>query len=419
MSTRTAPMTLLFNALVTGHHEAAWRQPGAQPHRLRELAYYQELAVTAEQGGFDAMFVADFFAFYPGVAFSPRWELDPLTLLSGVAAATTHLGIIATASTVFSSPRELATAFATLDQVSAGRAAWNIVTNGEPSAAANYGQANPITHHERYRLGVGVLDKVLAHWHEAPVTGSVPPTVQQPPVLVQAGSSPDGRDFAARYADIVFTAQHTLEQARAFRLEMRDRARAHGRPADAIRIIPGISPALGHSDDQAAAYKAALDADIAPQASLAWLAGFGIDLSGHDLDDAVPAHLGDIDRFEGIKSRFAVIADIIALHQPRTIRELLHRLAGSRGHATFTGTPAALADWMQDWLDQEAADGFMLMPLAYPRDLDIFVQQVCPLLRARGLLRPPGGPRTLRQRLGLPHRPIGTDFSSHKDSHHV
>lgn len=352
------------------------------------------------------MFIADFLTFYPVVEFSPRWELDPATLLAGVAATTREIGVIATASTVFAAPQELASTFATLDRVSGGRAAWNIVTNGEPMAAANYGQNEPIPHAERYRLGQGVVDSVLDLWRHARETGATPPPVQSPPVLVQAGSSPDGRDFAARYADLVFTAQHTLEQAKAFRAEMRERARAHGRAPDAIRIVPGISAALHHSEDEARAYKAALDADIAPEASLGWLAGFGIDLSGHDLDGPIPAHIGDIDRFEGIKSRFAVISGVIERYRPRTIRELLHRLAGSRGHASFTGTPAAFAEWVQAWWDEGAIDGFMLMPLVYPRDLDFFVEHVSPLLEARGLLRRSAGPTTLRERLGLQSRPF-------------
>lgn len=268
-------------------------------------------------------------------------------------------------------------------------------------AAANYGQDKPIPHAERYRLGQGIVENVLELWREARENGTAPATVQNPPVLVQAGSSPDGRDFAARYADLVFTAQHTLEQAKAFRAEMRERAQAHSRAPDAIRIVPGISAVLHHSDDEARAYKAALDADIAPEASLGWLAGFGIDLADHDLDGPIPEHIGDINRFEGIKSRFAVISGVIKQYKPQTIRELLYRLAGSRGHASFTGTPAAFVDWVQTWWEEGAVDGFMLMPLAYPRDLDFFVKHVSPLLIARRLLKPSRGVTTLRERLGL------------------
>lgn len=391
------PPLLFFNAFVSGHHEGAWRMPEAQPQRLRDIGYYQALARTAERGGFDAMFVADFFAFYPGVAHSPRWELDPLTLLAGVAAVTERLGLVATASASFSPPHEIARAFSTLDHLSAGRAAWNIVTTGEPRAAANYGLERPVPHGERYGRAAQLVDEVLALW----AAGSeVPAPRQQRPVLVQAGSSPDGRDFAARYADIVFTAQGTLQAARAFRADMHGRARAAGR-AGPPRVVVGLSPSIGSSRADALADKAALDALIAPEASLAWLEGFGIDLSGHDLDGPLPPQLGDVSQFEGIRSRFGVIADVIERERPQTVRALLNLLAGSRGHATVAGTPADIADHIALWHAEGAADGFMLMPHLYPRDLDRFVDDVVPLLRQRGLRPALPADTPLRARLGL------------------
>ncbi|EER57736.1 nitrilotriacetate monooxygenase, partial [Acidovorax delafieldii 2AN] len=272
----TAPL-LFFNALVTGHHEGAWRMPEAQPQRLRDIGYYQDLARTAERGGFDAMFVADFFVFYPGIAHSPRWELDPLTVLAAAAAVTEDLGLIATASASFSLPVEIARAFSTLDHLSAGRAAWNIVTNGEPRAAANFGLERPVPHAERYTCADAVVQEVLSLWSGR---HGVPAPVQTRPVLVQAGSSPDGRDFAARHADIVFTAQGTPEAARDFRADLRSRAQTAGR-ADAPRVVVGLSPSIEASGEAALARKARLDALIPPEASLGWLEGFGIDLRGH------------------------------------------------------------------------------------------------------------------------------------------
>ncbi|SOE50830.1 LLM class flavin-dependent oxidoreductase [Orrella dioscoreae] len=410
-ATRPRKLILFVNALVTGHHEAAWRLPSAEPERLRDLRYYQSLARTAEEGGFDAMFVADFFVFYPGVAHSPRWELDPLTLLAGVAQATRHLGLIATASATFGEAGELARSFATLDQLSRGRAAWNIVTNGEPQAAANYGQDTPIPHGERYARGDVVVRSVLAHWRNAHAGNGMPPPVQPRPVLVQAGSSEQGRDFAARHADVVFTAQPTLAAGQAFRADLRQRAQAHGRSPDSIKVIPGISPSLAHTDGAAAARKQRLDALISPEASLGWLAGFGIDLSGHSLDGPLPAFLGDLSAFEGIKSRYGVITELIKQHRPASIRALLHLLAGSRGHASFTGTPRALAAYMTQWFDAGAADGFMLMPHAFPDDLAFFVEEVSPLLRRAGLIpAQQSQPGTLRERLGLPACALPSHF---------
>lgn len=399
MSASDRSLILFVNALVTGHHEAAWRLPSAQPDRLRDISYYQEIGRLAERAGFHAMFVADFFVFYPGVRHSPRWELDPLTLLSGVAQATSKLGLIATGSATFSNPEEIARSFATLDHVSGGRAAWNIVTNGEPQAAANFGQDKPVPHGERYRVGADAVEQVLSLWRQG---DAVPAPLQSHPILVQAGSSPDGRDFAARYAEVVFTAQNTLAEAQAFRKDMLERAAAYGRKPGSLKIIPGISPAIGSTEEEARRKKQKLDELIAPEASLAWLAGFGIDLSGHDLDGPLPAILGDINQFEGIKSRFGVIAAVIERHRPHTIRALLHLLAGSRGHAALSGTPASIADMICEWFEQGAADGFMLMPHAFPTEFQLFVDEVVPLLRARGLLPEQDG--DLRTRLGLPGR---------------
>jgi alkanesulfonate monooxygenase SsuD/methylene tetrahydromethanopterin reductase-like flavin-dependent oxidoreductase (luciferase family) len=392
-------LILFVNALVTGHHEAAWRLPTAQPERLRDITYYQEIGRLAEQGGFHAMFVADFFVFYPGVRHSPRWELDPLTLLSGVAQVTSKLGLIATGSATFSTPVEIARSFTTLDHISDGRAAWNIVTNGEPQAAANFNQDKPVPHDERYRIGAGTVEQVLSLWRQGDV---VPAPLQAHPILVQAGSSPDGRDFAARYAEVVFTAQNTLAEAQAFRNDMLERAASYGRKPGSLKIIPGISPAIGHTDAEAQHKKRALDALIAPEASLAWLAGFGIDLDGHDLDGPLPSILGDIHQFEGIKSRFGVIAGVIERHRPQTIRALLHLLAGSRGHATLSGTPQSIADMIAEWFEQGGADGFMLMPHAFPTEFQLFVDEVIPLLRQRGVLPVQSENTTLRSRLGLP-----------------
>ncbi|SDV48908.1 LLM class flavin-dependent oxidoreductase [Chitinasiproducens palmae] len=395
-------MILLVNALVTGHHEAAWRLPDAQPTRLRDIAYYQEIARTAERGRFDAMFVADFFVYYPGVRYSPRWELDPITLMAGVAAATATIGLIATGSATFASAEEIARTFATLDQASAGRAAWNIVTNGEPQASANFGQEKPVPHAERYARGGALVEDVLALWRQGPAGAlGIPPSPQGRPVLVQAGSSPQGRDFAARYAEIVFTAQNTLSDAQAFRSDLRERAQAYGRDPDRIKVIPGFSPSLGASDADARQRKAALDGLIAPEASLAWLAGFGVDLAGMPLDGPLPPVLGDIEKFEGIKSRFGVIAGLIERERPQTIRALLNLLAGSRGHVAVSGAPETIATHMAEWFEAEAADGFMIMPHALPGDLDVFVDRVIPLLAQRGLLREPTSAITLRERLGL------------------
>jgi len=397
-------LILLVNALVTGHHEAAWRLPQAQPERLRDIGYHQDIGRVAEAAGFHAMFVADFFVFNPGVRHSPRWELDPLTLLSGVAQVTERLGLIATGSATLSTPEEIARNFSSLDHVSGGRALWNIVTNGDPAAAANFGQDKPVPHHQRYQIGAKAVQDVLHLWRRG---REVPAPVQSHPVLVQAGSSADGRDFASRYAELVFTAQNTQDEARAFRQDLLARAAAHGRKPGALKLIPGISPAIGSTVEEARRKKRDLDELIVPEASLAWLAGFGIELGTRDLDGPLPPILGNIDKFEGIKSRFGVIASVIERHRPSTVRDLLQLLAGSRGHATLSGTPESVADLIAEWFQQDAADGFMLMPHAFPSEFQLFADEVVPLLRRRGLLRNAEPQAGLRERLGLPIEGLG------------
>lgn len=404
MSSQDRSLILLVNALVTGHHEAAWRLPQAQPERLRDIGYHQDIGRSAEAAGFHAMFVADFFVFNPGVRHSPRWELDPLTLLSGVAQVTERLGLIATGSATLSTPEEIARSFSSLDHVSSGRALWNIVTNGDPVAAANFGQDKPVPHQQRYEMGARAVQEVLRLWRKGQ---DVPAPVQSHPILVQAGSSPDGRNFASRYAELVFTAQNTLDEARAFRHDLLARAAAHGRKPGNLKLIPGISPAIGSTVEEAHRKKRDLDELIVPEASLAWLAGFGIDLGSHDLDGPLPPILGDIDKFEGIKSRFGVIASVIERHRPRTVRGLLKLLAGSRGHATLSGTPESIADLIAEWFQQGAADGFMLMPHAFPSEFQLFADEVVPLLRRRGLLRDAEPRAGLRERLGLPIEGLG------------
>lgn len=397
-------LALFVNPLLCGHHEAAWRTAGAQPERVHTRSYYQEISRIAEKGRFDAIFMADFFAFNPAVRHSPRWELEPVTLFAAIASATRNLGFIATGSALFADPVEIARIFSTFDHVTGGRAAWNIVTSGDLAAAGNYGFQTPIPHQERYRIGTQTTRRVLELWDEAALGGAseVPPPVQGRPVLVQAGSSPDGRDFAARFAEVVFSAQWELSAARAFRRDLRARATALGRDPDGLRIVLGLAPVIGSTEEEARSKKRALDDLIVPQASLAWLESFGIDLSAFDFDAPLPRRLGDIDLYEGIKSRFSVISALVDTSAPLTIRQLASHLAGSRGHLSVVGTPQQVADKVEAWFRAQAVDGFMVMPQLLPADLSDFVDEVVPLLRRRGLVDSDYRGATLRENLGLP-----------------
>lgn len=398
-------LTLLVNPLLCGHHEAAWRTERAQPERIHSLDFFQALARTAERGRFDAVFMADFFVFNPAVRYSPRWEIEPVTLLSAVAQATEHLGFIATGSAIFSDPAETARVFSTFDHATSGRAAWNIVTSGELDAGANYGFEKPIPHAERYRLGAQNAAQVIAYWDGAPVPDGVAPIatpVQGRPVLVQAGSSATGRDFAARFAELVFSAQWSLAAGKEFRSDLRRRAVGHGRTPDDLRLVLGLSAVIGSTEAEARAKKKALDDLILPHASHGWLQSFGIDLTAFDFDEPLPRTLGDIDLYEGIKSRFAVISSLVDSSSPLTIRQLASALAGSRGHHLVIGTPEQIADAAETWFRAGATDGFMVMPHELPSEFELFVDEVVPILRRRGLVDADYRGRTLRENLGLP-----------------
>ncbi|MFF2517145.1 LLM class flavin-dependent oxidoreductase [Streptomyces sp. NPDC058086] len=419
----------------TGHHEASWRLPESDPYAHVELAHYVELARIAERGTFDSLFLADGPQLWSNLAQRPAGALEPLTLLTALATATEHIGLIATASTSYNSPYNLARKFASLDIISGGRAGWNIVTTAGAEAARNFGLDAEPAHAERYARAAEFLDVSLKLWDSweddaivadkaAGVWGddakihpprhqgtyfrvegalNVPRSPQGYPLLVQAGSSEDGKTFAARYAEAVFTAQQTLADAQAFYTDLKSRTAAAGRDPEHIKVLPGIVPVLGSTQAEARANEQVLEDHI--------VYTHGVDRLEHllqlepgtlELDAQLPADLPPEDVIEGAKSRYTLVVEL-ARRERLTVRQLIGRLGGGRGHLTFTGTPEQVADAIETWFTQGAADGFNIMPATLPSGLDAFVDHVVPILRARGLLRTEYGPRrTLRERYGLP-----------------
>ncbi|GKQ34530.1 LLM class flavin-dependent oxidoreductase [Streptomyces sp. A012304] len=421
--------------LNTGHHEASWRLPESDPYAHVELGHYVRLARTAERGTFDSLFLADAPQLWGGVAQRPAGALEPLTLLTALATATEHIGLIATASTSYNSPYNLARRFASLDIVSGGRAGWNIVTTAGAEAARNFGLDAEPAHADRYARAAEFLDvarKLWDSWEDDAILAdkaagvwaddakihpprhrgryfsvegalNVPRSPQGHPLLVQAGSSADGKAFAARYAEAVFTAQQTIEDAQAFYADLKSRTERAGRDPDRLKVLPGIVPVIGSTEAEARAAERLLEDHIVPTHGVAGLERLlHLPAGTLELDAPLPAGLPSEDAIEGARSRYALVVGL-ARREGLTVRQLIGRLGGGRGHLTFAGTPEQVADAIETWFTRGAADGFNIMPAVLPSGLDAFVDHVVPILRARGLLRGEYGPRrTLRERYGLP-----------------
>ena len=436
--TATRHRQLHLNAFLmnAGHHDAAWRHPRTQPERVTDLPYFQHLARTAERGLLDSVFLADGLALGGKVRHNALGGFEPLTLLSALAAVTEHVGLIATVSTTFNEPFHTARKFASLDHISGGRSGWNIVTSGTVNEARNFGQDEHLEHglrYERAREFIEVATKLWDSWEDDAIlldrergvyadTGkvrkiehrgkhfgvqgplNVPRSPQGYPLLVQAGSSEDGKEFAAQYAEAVFTAQQTLADGQSFYKDLKSRLARYGRTEDQLLVLPGIAPVIGSTEAEAHALEQELTDLQVPEYGLAQLSGMlGTDLTGLPLDGPLP-HLPEERDINGNKSRFTLVADL-ARRDGLTLRELIARLGAGRGHRAFAGTPEQIADQLEEWFTQGAADGFNIMPPHLPGGLEDFVDHVVPILQQRGLFRTRYTGRTLRENYGWPAPP--------------
>ena len=437
MSNRPGQLHLNAFLMGVGHHEAAWRLPESDPFAATSVEHYQELARIAERGKLDSLFLADSPMLWHSIGRRPLGTLEPTLLLTALAGVTERIGLIATASTTYNEPYNLARRFASLDIISNGRAGWNIVTTAGVEAARNFNLAELPAHAERYARSVEFVDvslKLWDSWDDAAVLGdkerglwgderrvypprhhgrhfrvegalNVPRCPQGHPLLVQAGSSEDGKGLAARYAEAIFTAQQTLEEAQVFYADIKSRARALGRDPSSILILPGIVPVIGATEAEARALEEELDRLIVPEHAKRQLAQtLRVDERDLELDAPLPDGLPDEDAIEGAKSRYTLVVSL-ARRERLTVRQLIGRLGGGRGHRTFAGTPEQVADAMQHWWERDAADGFNVMPPVLPSGLRLFVDQVVPILQKRGLFRLDYEGRTLREHYGLRRPP--------------
>jgi FMN-dependent oxidoreductase (nitrilotriacetate monooxygenase family) len=419
-----------------GQHIAAWRHPDSPPDGATSFDFHLKLALEAERGLFDAYFLADNLS----IAFGGGIEggnakvagFEPVTLFSALAPLTKNLGFIATASTTYEEPYNTARKFASLDLISGGRAGWNVVTTATEAAAHNFNLDQQHPHAFRYKRAAEHVEVVKKLWdsfeddaflrdkvtgrffdpdkvHPANHKGehfkvrgplNVSRSAQGHPVIVQAGQSDDGRGLAAATAEVIFTAHQKLDTAQEFYRDIKARARGLGRNPDHILVMPGVSPFVGRTEAEAREKYDRLTSLILEEDGIALIKGLTggtLDLTGVDLDGPLPP----VEPTEGMKSRQALIRQI-ADENGFTIRQLYQHVASARGHFTVVGTPTQIVDILEDWFQNEGADGFNILPPWLPTGLTDFVDLVVPELQRRGLFRTAYEGRTLRENLGLP-----------------
>jgi FMN-dependent oxidoreductase (nitrilotriacetate monooxygenase family) len=428
-STPQAHLTAFLAGI--GYHESAWKLASAE--QLRPEAAVDTLvaaAQTAERGLFDAAFFADTPGLEPFRArYFPQLGFDPLELIATIAATTSRIGLVATASTTYSAPYDLARRLATIDYVSGGRAGWNIVTTRYAGAAGNFGLREHPAHDDRYARAaefVEVVSRLWSSWDADAVVAdqlsgvwavqerihpvdfhgrfydvagalTLPRSPQGRPAFAQAGSSGAGVDLAGASADLVFTAQQTADDARAFRDTVRAAAVRHGRAASEVLVLPGVAFVIGSTEAEAKATRAALEDAVDPEFRWRNLAhNAGIDQDALDPDAPLPESALPVDR----SSR---TDDLLRRTREtgRTFRQLADELTGLPGGLEFTGTPEQFADLIETWVTTGASDGFTLQPTTLPDSLELFVDHVVPLLQRRGLHRTEYTETTLRGHLGV------------------
>ena len=429
-----------------GHHVGGWRADEAQGSPT-DIEWFTWIAKTAEKGLFDMFFVGDALATSVHRLPSTMSRLEPLTLLSALAVQTTHIGLAATASTTFDQPFHLARALSSIDHISHGRSAWNVVTSFSTDAAKNFSRSDLPNHAERYEMAREFLDVSFKLWegwqpgaivknkttgqysdenkiHAANHQGrffqvqgplNISRSPQGRPVIIEAGSSPAGQKLAAETAEVVFTAAASLDEGQAFYRSQKRFVEEAGRHPEHLLILPGVMPIVGHTREEAMATWHQLNEWVDIDNGIEQLSTrFGVDISHYPLDEPLP----DIEVAEAGQSRVKLLLEL-AKRENLTLKQLAAVAAGSRGHRVIIGTAQDIADDFQQWLEQEGADGFNIMPAVLPNQLALFVELVIPELQRRGLFRTEYQFTTLRENLGLPTPVINfsnvSPLSTHKE----
>lgn len=433
MATRKMKLGLFIRP--GGHHIACWRHPRAQADAGVNFPHFVEMAQIAERGLFDMLFSADNHTVWTvsesaidRVHYS-AW-MEPYTLLSALSGYTKNIGLVCTASTSFEQPYTVARKFATLDLISGGRSGWNVVTSGNETEAQNFSKEPHLPKAERYKRGREFVEVVRGLWdswdedafirnketgifidrskmHELNHHGAfydvrgplnVARSPQGQPVVVQAGASDDGRQLAAETAEVVFSASDSVEHAREYYADVKGRMVRHGRAPDDLKVLPGLLVVVAPTREEAQAKFQTLQDLLHPELGLALMSRrLGYDLTGYPLDEPLPP----LPENKVVGSRSDMIKGWSGKGAP-TLRELYQRFASSRGHSSIVGTPADVADFMENWVATDACDGFNVLPPYFNGGLVDFVDLVVPELQRRGIYRTAYEGTTLRQNMGLP-----------------
>ncbi len=427
----------------TGHHIAGWRHPASDALSGHRLKTSVEVTQALERAKFDFAFLSDRMGMREGdikaLSRSSRGShFEAITHAAALAAVTSHIGLIATATTTFHEPYNIARQFGSLDHLSGGRAGWNVVTSASDVEGGNYGLETMALHGDRYSRAEEFVDVVTGLWNTwddgalaadkasgvfFDATGVRPldhkgeyysvrgplnmaRSPQGHPVIVQAGASDDGRRLGARVGEIIFSASQTLKEAQEYYSDMKQRAQAFGRQRDDLKIMPGINPIVGRDEAEARAKFEQLQSLIDPAVGLQLLAQMigNADILKHDIDGPIP----ELPETNAIQSRQRLVIDL-ARREGLSIRQLSLRIAGARGHAQVVGTPAQVVDEMEERFMAFGADGFNIMPATLPGGADDFLTLVMPELQRRDLCRTEYNDTTLRGNVGC--RPPPANFA--------
>ncbi|QDS67542.1 hypothetical protein FKW77_002569 [Venturia effusa] len=424
-------------------HTGAWRYPGSYPDANFNLTHIKSFIRKLEDAKFDAFFMADHLAVLnmPTEALKrshTTTSFEPFTLLSALSQVTDKIGLAATASTTYDEPYHIARRFASLDHISNGRAAWNIVTTGNPESSKNFGQDEHMQHSDRYKRAREFYDVVTGLWDsfaddafvrdqesgvyldpekmhvlnhkgdELSVKGplNIARPVQGWPVIVQAGQSEPGRQLAAETAEAVFCSPKDLTAAKALYDDIKGRAEAAGRDRNHLKILPAAFIVVGDTVEEAKEKRLRLDSLVHYDSAISSLSiMLGTDVSGLDPDGPLPTDLPETNASKTGRAG----AEQLARDEGLTIRQLAQRFGGYAG-LSFVGTPESIADDMGEWLEEGACDGFTIVLPFLPQGLDDVTLRLVPELQRRDIFRKDYEGNTLREHLGLP-RPKNQFFA--------